>query len=472
MNSRILSKFASSLRSKYALLGKNQRWIIGVGSAVSVTFGTAYYLSKYRDSRRTYLSPYTYANYYSDRYRYPTHLENYLKQAVWDESSNVNYNYTESLHKYIEVLNKLQDLKVNPLSDEYTRIELKIAEMFEKLDLHENAKNIYLEMLYRFFESLNTPGVVPDEMRPELIRKDLRVLIKSLEVNKDLEIGKRNLLAHLLLAQEEILIRSPELKKFFDSKREKAEKLVKGKPINGSEFKSFVNDENLKFNEDGYMIMDIQKNTSAWEPFKEEFFTARDLYTAYCLSAKDVPSALSCKMTTVQWMIMADMPPGQILLAQANLGALLYLQAEKFESDLFQIDSKCKIDPGFIEDEKVVKALRYLRKNRDTCLQMANQCYDSILKFSNDHNKLRYHMKDQLDTAIPQAIALSTYGKGILNLHNGVLNKAERHLSDAISLAKETDFEELLKEAEGELKKAKDLKEHNNSLDKSTDTCQ
>lgn len=81
-------------------------------------------------------------------------------------------------------------------------------------------------------------------------------------------------------------------------------------------------------------------------------------------------------------------------------------------------------------------------------------------------------MKDQLDTAIPQAIALSTYGKGILNLHNGVLNKAERHLSDAISLAKETDFEELLKEAEGELKKAKDLKEHNNSLDKSTDTCQ
>ncbi|SMN19169.1 similar to Saccharomyces cerevisiae YMR115W MGR3 Subunit of the mitochondrial (mt) i-AAA protease supercomplex, which degrades misfolded mitochondrial proteins [Maudiozyma saulgeensis] len=468
MNNRIVSEFMSTLRSKYSLLGKNQRWILSVGSAAAVTFGTGYYLTKYRDSRGTFLSPYTYSNSYSEKYRYPNQLENYLKQAVWDESNNSNYNYTDSLHKYIEVLNKLQELNVNPLSDEYTRIELKIAEMFEKLDLHENAKNIYLEMLYRFFESLNTSGVVPDEMRPELIRKDLRVLIKSLEVNKDLDIGKRNLLAHLLLAQEEILIRSPELKKFFDSKREKAEKLVKGRPIDGSDFKPFVSDENLKFNEDGYMIMDIQKNTSAWEPFKEEFFTARDLYTAYCLSAKDVPSALSCKMTTVQWMVMADMPPGQILLAQANLGALLYLQAEKFESDLFQIDSKCKMDPRFVEDEKVVKALRYLRKNRDTCLQMANQCYDSILKFSNEHNKLRYHMKDQLDSSIPQAIALSTYGKGILNLHNGILHKAERHLSDAISLAKETDFEELLKEAEGELKKTKDLKKHNNSLNKNT----
>ncbi|KAG0670778.1 hypothetical protein C6P45_001787 [Maudiozyma exigua] len=465
MNTKIWSKFATSFRSSSPSLTRNQRWLIGVGSSAAVTFGIGYYFTKYRDSYRgTYLSQYSYSSSYTDKYRYPITVENQLKEALWDESNRNNYQYKESLTKYIEVLNQLQELNVNPLSDEYTRIELKVAEMFEKLNLHENAKNIYLEMLYRFFESLNTPGMVPDELRPELIRKDLRVLIKSLEINKDLEIGKRNLLAHLLLAQEEILIRSPELKKFFDSKREKAEKLVRGKPINASDFQTFVKDENFKFNEDGYMIMDLQKNTSAWEPFKEEFFTARDLYTAYCLSAKDVPSALSCKMTTVQWMVMADMPPGQILLAQANLGALLYLQAERFESDLYQIDSKCKMDPGFMEDDKVVKALRYLRKNRDTCLQMANQCYDSIMKFSNEHHKLRYHMKDQLDVAIPQAIALSTYGKGILSLHDGILNKAERFLLDAISLAKETDFEELLKEAEGELKKTRDLKEHKLSL--------
>lgn len=453
-----VSSRLAALRNKFTLLSKNKRWVVGVGSAAAVTFGTGYYLTKYRGARGGSLSQYSYANSYNERFRYPRTVEKSLKDAIWDESNNANYQYQKSLNEYIEVLERLEELGVNPLTDEYTRIELKVADMFEKMNRHENAKTIYLEMLYRFFEALNTPGTVPDEMRPDMIRKDLRVLIKSLEMNKDLDVGKRNLLAHLLLAQEEILMRSPELKQFFDSKREKAERLVKGRPINAAEFKTFVNDENIKFTDDGYMILDVQKNTSAWEPFKEEFFTARDLYTAYCLSAKDVPSALSCKMTTVQWMVMADMPPGQILLGQANLGALLYLQAEKFESDLYQIDSKCKIDPGFADDEKVVKALRYLRKNRDTCLQMSNQCYDSVIKFTNDHNKLRYHMQDQLDNSIPQSLALSTYGKGILNLHDGTLDKAERFLTDAITLAKQTDFEELIKEAEGELQKTRDLK--------------
>ena len=453
-----ISSRIAALRSKFTLLSRNKRWIIGVGSAATVTFGTGYYLTKYRGARNGSLSQHSYANSYSERYRYPGSIEKSLQEAIWDESNNANYQYEKSLAEYSDVLERLQELGVNPLTDEYTRVELKIADMLEKMNRHENAKTVYLEMLYRFFEALNTPGAVPDDMRPDLIRKDLRVLIKSLEMNRDVDVGKRNLLAHLLLAQEEILMRSPELKQFFDSKREKAERLVKGRPINAAEFKTFVNDDNIKFTDDGYMILDIQKNTSAWEPFKEEFFTARDLYTAYCLSAKDVPSALSCKMTTVQWMVMADMPPGQILLAQANLGALLYLQAEKFESDLYQIDTKCKADPGFADDEKVVKALRYLRKNRDTCLQMSGQCYDSVIKFTNEHSKLRYHMQDQLDNSIPQSLALSTYGKGILNLHGGTLEKAERFLIDAITLAKQTDFEELIKEAEGELQKTRDLK--------------
>lgn len=448
----------SIFQRNLATLSRNRRWLIGISSVAAVTFGTGYYITQYRNRKSTYLTQHSHITAHGGHSQYPNSVKKSLKQAIWDESNNANYQYQDSLQQYIEVLQKLKESNVNPLSDEYTIIELKIAEMYEKLDLKENAKDIYLEMLYRFFNSLNSSGIIADEMRPEMIRKDLRVLIKSLEINRDLEIGKRNLLAHLLLAQEEILKRSPELKKFLDSKRERATKLIKGNPIDASDFQTFVNSENIKFDNDGYMILDIQKDTSAWEPFKEEFFTARDLYTAYCLSAKDIPSALSCKMTTVQWMVMADMPPGQIFLAQANLGALLYLQAEKFESDLYQIDQKCKSDPVFLEDEKVIKALRYLHKNKDTCLKMAHQCYDSIIKFSKENNKLRYHMKDEMDSSISQAISLSTYGKGILNLHAGSLDEAEHLLNDSITLAKETDFTELLKEAKDELKKTKNLK--------------
>lgn len=43
------------------------------------------------------------------------------------------------------------------------------------------------------------------------------------------------------------------------------------------DFKTFVSEENIKFDEQGYMILDLEKNSSAWEPFKEEFLL-REIY--------------------------------------------------------------------------------------------------------------------------------------------------------------------------------------------------
>ncbi|CCF55490.1 hypothetical protein KAFR_0A00520 [Kazachstania africana CBS 2517] len=395
---------------------------------------------------------------------YPSEIRELLKTAIWNESNKANFNYGEALKVYIKILNRLDEKQYNKLIDHYTRIELKIADLLEKLDLVEDARNIYTELLYRYFNALNTPGNVPEPYRSEMIRKDLRLLIKSLELNRDLDLGKRNLLAHLLLVQEEILCKSPELKEFFDKRKERTSKrLMKASNdneigVDDEDFKTFVNSDNILMEQDGSMILDLQKKSSAWEPFKEEFFTARDLYTAYCLSSKDISSALSCKMTTVEWMVMADMPPGQILLAQANLGSLLYLEAEKFESDLSQIKSRCELDPALKQDDKIIKALRFLNSNKVKCLKMANQCYDSVIDFSKKNKRLRFHMDDQLDTAVSQAVALSIYGKGILDLHGGSLLKAERYLMDSIKLAKEINFAELLKEAEDELDKTRALK--------------
>ncbi|CCD26444.1 Mgr3p NDAI_0H02700 [Naumovozyma dairenensis CBS 421] len=409
--------------------------------------------------------------------RDPSYL-NPVKDAIWDESNKTNFNYESALYNYINALKALQRKK-DPLSEPYTRIELKIAQMFENLGMYEEAHSIYLEMLYRFFNALVTPSKIPDDERPDFLRKDLRILIKSLEINKDVELGKKNLLAHLLLAQEEVMSRSPELKKFFDDRKEMVGSDLKSNAnlnlnalkdiLNLKYFKTVVNDENIKLDDNGHMILDIEKKSSAWEPFKEEFFTARDLYTAFCLSSHDVGTALSCKMTTLEWMVMADMPPGQILLSQANVGSLLYLQAEKYEAEIEKLKERLHLNNEKIttlgeefkkmSDDNIITKLRSLNKNKDTCLKMANECYDNIIEFSKKNRNLKYHMKDQLDPAISQAIALSTYGKGVLNLHDGVLSKAEKLLKDSITLAKETDFIELLKEAEGELERTNILKE-------------
>lgn len=376
-----------------------------------------------------------------------------LRKGLWAESDKEEFNYKKALTYYIKALDECNKLKLDNISDEYTGIELKIAEMYEKTKEYDNANSIYLELLYRFYDALIKPGSVSEERRPEIIRRDLRVLIKSLETNKDISIGKRNLLAHLLLVQQEILTRSPDLRKFFDDRKAKPISLFQAKSSEASDFKTFANNENIKLDNEGYMILDLQKDSSAWEPFKEEFFTARDLYTAYCLSAKDLKSALSCKMTTVEWMVMADMPPGQILLSQANLGSLLYLQSEKFESDIYQLNSKCDEKIELKNDENTIRALRNLNRNKDTCMKMATQCYDSVIQFAKKNNKLRFNAKDQLDPSAAQAIALSVYGMGVLNLHQGILAKAERLLKDSVDMAKEIDFSELIKEAENELEK-------------------
>lgn len=429
------------------------RWYLIIGMAALLTIGSGFYFDTFNEKGTGILKD----------YKYDPKVSKYLKEAVWMESNKGNYNYSEALKYYAMALDEMPS-HVSKLSDNYTRIELKVAEMLERLNMFDRSKDIYNEILNRFYLVLSDRSDMSTKMsvneRAELIRKDLRILIKSLELNQDIQFGKRKLLAHLLLVQEEILLKSPELKEFFDRKRERTNKLLRGQSLTVDDFQTFINEDNIKLDKDdsGLMILDMDKNSSAWEPFKEELFVARDLYTAYCLSSKDIASALTCKMTTLEWMVMADMPPGQILLAQANLGSLFYLQVEKLNADIEQINLKIQENPDLLKDETIIKALRILNKNKRNCLKMTERCYDSILDFFNKNKRLRYHIKDQLDTSIPQAIALSTYGKGVLVLHDGSLAQAEGLLKDAITLAKEEDFKELINEANKELERVQTLR--------------
>lgn len=398
---------------------------------------------------------------YNERYQlgYNREIQNLIKEAIWQESDRDDFNYAASLKSYVEALVKLaEDKSIDTTSDKYTRIELKVAEMLENLEMFERAQSIYSEMLTRFFIKLTSyPSKLSVDQRCDLIKKDLRILVKSLEFNHDLEKGKNLLLAHLLVAQEMILLRSPELKEYFDIKQERASKILKGQHMNINEFRTFVNNENILVSNEGYMLLDLNKDSSGWEPFKEEFFIARDLYTAYCLSSKDITTALSCKMTTVEWMVMADMPPSQIIMSQANLGSLFYLQAEKLDNDIARINIKLDKEPDLSKDSKVIQALQILNRNRQNCLTMSEKCYNSIIDFINKNPKLKYHLHDQIDNSLMQALALSNYGKGILTLDSGANLQAERLLTNSVRWAKDSDFTELLVEAENELQRVKEL---------------
>lgn len=444
---------AYSIRSyyippQYEAKNKRYNWLFGLGVAGFISFGLWWF--------------------YYPHHNFPRSVAKSLRKALWEESDKKNFNYQGALKHYIEALEQCDKVGMDPISDEYTGIQLKIAETYEKLNFVKEANQIYWELAYKYFKTLNTPGKVPEDSRPHLVQKDLRVLIKALEQNQDLMYGKKVLLSHLLLAQEEILSRSPELKKYFDTRKQD---VVKSDRDGGHDVviikQKFVPDDilkSIKMDEEGHMVLDLQKNSSAWEPFKEEFFTARDLYTAYCLSTKDILAALGCKMTTVTWMVMADMPPGQILLSQANLGSLLYLQTEQFEAQLFKLEQEVPHD----KDENYNQIVSQLTKQREFCLNLASNCYQSVISFGKKNKKLRFQPKDLIDPSASQAVALSTYGLGVINLHRGNYPKAERLLKDSLSLAQDTDFQELVSTSEVELEKVEKAK--SKELQKSSST--
>ena len=265
---------------KYEAKNKRYNWIFGLGFAGAITFGLWWV--------------------YYPHHNYPRSVAKILRKALWEESDKKNFNYQGALKFYIEALQECDKLEMDPLCDEYTGVQLKIAEMYEHLNFQKEANDVYWELVHRYYQALNTPGKVSENLRTTMVQKDLRVLIKALEQNQDLLYGKKVLLAHLLLAQEEILSRSPELKKYFDSRKQD---VIKSNGTDGHDIivikQKFEPDEflkSIKLDENGYMVLDLQKDSSAWEPLKDEFFTARDLYTAYCLSTKDILSALGLSL--------------------------------------------------------------------------------------------------------------------------------------------------------------------------------
>lgn len=69
----------------------------------------------------------------SKKQKLPFSAQKVWKEAIWQESDRMDFNYKEALRRYIEALETCDRSHVEPLSDDYTRIELKIAEMYEKL---------------------------------------------------------------------------------------------------------------------------------------------------------------------------------------------------------------------------------------------------------------------------------------------------------------------------------------------------
>ena len=407
------------------------------------------------------------------KHTFPSSVAKILRKGLWAESDKGDNDYQLALKYYIEALKHCDEIKMDKLSDEYTGIQLKIGEMFERLNMISDAAfvyneiaTLYLSVLTASPESPNGRRIKNNEHRRHLIQKDLRIAIKLVEMNQDnLHLSKAILITHLIIAQDVVNNR-------LTNPKQTKQLMPSSSP--GDSYNASIDSNSIIINNNGIETT-IQKTPEVWHPFTDEFFNAMDLLGAMCISTGDLAMASRVKVSLTESMLLANLDPDKIIMSQCNLASLLYLQAEEFEAQEIAMRRKFSEDSGveysklknqklFLEqdnhdslqkqlNDKISEEdkLKYfvIVDNKDRCIQLALKSYESVLKFAKD---LPQEIINSNNT-INETVALATYGLGVVNLHLSDYDKAERLLRESRVRSKSCGYNDLISEIERELNK-------------------
>ncbi|CUM65270.1 uncharacterized protein PRCAT00002903001 [Priceomyces carsonii] len=417
---------------------------------------------------------FAYAYYmYWPKHTFPSSVAKILRKGLLAESDKGENDYQLALKYYLEAIKHCNEIGMDNLSDEYTGIQLKVAEMFERLDMIEDAAfvyneiaTLYLKVLTAKPDSLDGKRVKNSEHRAHLIQKDLRIAIKLVEMNgSNPQLAKAILMTHLIIAQDEV---QKKLGPFGSLKA--ITQPMTAKDGTSTDYKATIDQTSIEISSNG-VVTTMNKNPSAWEPFSDEFFNAMDLLTALCISTGDLNMASRVKISMTEWMLLADVEPHKILLSQCNLASLLYLQAEQYEaqeialrrkfSDLTGIEySRIKNETSLNQNKEIINEL--LEKvpesdkesydlavlNKDKCINLSIKSYESVLEFAKN-----LPQNTSTNSTVSETVALATYGLGVVQLHLTNYEKAERLLRESRVRSKSCGYDDLIAEIERELSK-------------------
>lgn len=440
------------------------------------------------------------------KHTFPSGVATILRKAIWAESDKGEKDFQLALKHYLEALAECDKLKMDPLTDEYTGIQLKIGEMYERLNRNEEAALIYNEIATLYLSVLKADPKSPLGLRihgtahrAHLIQKDLRIALKLVSLNHlNALLSKAILITHLLIAQEEINRRLGSASgepSIMDS----SDLFNKNSNDISTEAQKLVAQINLESGtelESEPVKLKIETNPEAWEPFAEEFFNAMDMLSAICISVGDLRTASGIRIAMSSKMIIAGVAPERLLLAQCNTASLLYFQAEQLQAqeqllrknfaEAAGVDhDKLKaihdhLHPLNVSEEEATEIRKQINEKvsaadkleyekivtaKDELLDMVVAIYESVISGS----KQLASEVAQNNVDIAEAVALATYGLGVVNLHLANYDKGERFLREARVRSKSCGYEALITEIERELGK---LIEERKTLKKKSDSIE
>lgn len=309
------------------------------------------------------------------------------------------------------------------LSNEYTGIMLKIAEMCDKLSKegivqYKNTElNVYRELNQSFLYAFQS-NLVPKSQRLPILKKDLLILLKADHLaagQASPRLAQFILKPHLSLAETQLQTINPKLAQLFDF------------------------DYNTKL-EPSFFLKPARPKYDI--PIGDEFFAVRELYARHTAADGDCSAAIKMSLDSTRWMKQSGMGLDQVLMEYYTAGTYLYLLAEREQADKYKNQPNAQesspfMDPpkvGSPEYENLDKAANIFR----TIIDTIKQSYSSSSHFT------------QLD-------ALATYSLGVLQLHNGQLDSARSLLTTALTSSISCNYKALIDQIEMELATVTDL---------------
>ncbi|KAG5357330.1 Protein MRG3-like protein [Yarrowia sp. C11] len=378
--------------------------------------------------------------YFYPRHSFSPEVATLLRKALKAESDSFGgQNLQEAVKYYIEALMEAEAQGLSPLSDEYTGIQLKLAEMYEMLNYPDAANDVYTEICAAYFDAFQK-NKISLETRPEVVQRGLRIALKLAHIagNENVTQASRALLLQILLAQQEVGRRCPQA---VDLLRLASNPLTQSE----REFMTLLTKAAAQARQ-----LRAAGEFEAWAPFRDELIAARDVVTTYHLSANLPDQALREKQITYQIMLASGCGVGELLMAQANLASMYYFMCEKLEVVANNADKN---------EGTIIKSatggdipLDVIKTSSIKALARSEACYKRVLKAIPSLEPEVRRTKE-----VEEAQALCTYGVGVIAVKKGELDEAKDMLREARTRAKGSGFDDLVDAADSELNKLDDL---------------
>ncbi|ANZ73524.1 BA75_01012T0 [Komagataella pastoris] len=391
--------------------------------------------------------------YFWPHHTFSTPVAKILRKGLKAESDKGDFDYKSALESYKMGLRQAKEENIPEWSNEYTGIQLKIAQMMEYLHDYGSALLMYKQINSAYLTFLKSDlaedDAYPELSKPYIILKNLRVSVKIarvLERSNQTENALKVLKHAMMLCSNYAIAKSAK---------------AQGKDLKGVKLVIENNRILVNNNEE----IKVERNRENWSPFTFEFFNASDYYVSLCTAYGNLEEAIRERQRGLLFMVLAQVPGGDILLSQYNLGSLLYMKAEQLES----LELKYRKDLPR-RQEKLERTVT----TKNNYLSAATECFETVREMAtsldqkqkkgstnavrtsgiNENNSIKSKVLwFQVDQTTDDSIALSTYALGVIKLHGGMYKEAEDLLKETMRRASRTNYTELIQETQRELGK-------------------